>query len=1380
MPGSHPGRDPEEMRIDELRRIASPSKKDEADHYRVVDVVDRVYFDIVNERRQRRSRGAVGIFFENNTQLDKIHAVDYMPGPATSVKLSLESKDAGQEFIPDLIEISTVSAAKEVHPSDISRIIVPRQNKKQTEEIESRLGDAKNLGTGSADKSTSKIKSRVEQKRDGRLSPKSLSERYFSSHRLAYTTMRMIAELNYLDTVTLAVEQVQELELSRTAAIAAQESSTLSTSSADLGRVTGPNMADSTIRKENVLASALREIELKDAVVQTRASLSDMDANSKGLRYSLAREEESGRQLAEEITGPSDVPWAHRHAKQDDKDENARWGALADREPSLAPNPVMIIPDNSGGVAGHLLEEEIEKSKQLEVRIGHLLAELESKRSRYKMQLKDRNAALMREEMAIQNELLSLESFMTDVENKDQSRTVGLLARKGELDTDTTPGSAQQDLILLGSRMQQQEANPVLPDFVPTGALPVSTVKELPTFVGKQEFSVINEEMTIEAKEVIGLRHQNIPEGILRNGDLVSEVTAGIRDEDEKSNVPRLAQASNGSLLCSQDPSHSSDAEAISFQFTDEDEGCAESTSEEPQKLVEKEIFVRDEVAINVVAKDTSSAVQSLTSHGDVGTPIKEKPFTSEVDEVIYPSSSDPMSTTASEALRNPETTPTEDSGEGGSADSQNNSSILQTSASSTSKSLRESSDHFTPEAEAGSHARSADEIQEELMAVDTRSSVSQVKTQSLLSRFEVEDGEPIETDIGTISSQDSGSIASARVEDNGVRVEAVMESVISAEAGSEKSQIVEMLESNLQSETGNRSVTEEIEYSKSFEEDESDAKSLLEVASQAIDQYILPILSDDYIIQPVEEDLVSGNALAAEIESIVEEVCVKSITEEAIMSANDSSWIKAQAEKVDSPREVTSTGLEDKSVFDEPIESDELVSDFSASSVLDEKLVGRAVDTDLVAQHILDNMVAESTEVMEQIRRQKSLAKESSVALVARLDPDIIEPSPAASTNESIKLDTKSDLCNSVQNQSDTPTVPQDTTAKSTVVEDLTDSILKSFLNETLALVNVKVKNPAPSDDGPIMSVAPAADVCEVVVSNKGSHAESTSPAPPSTAFNLETFQSLRTSSFSNATSSQFALQFVTFILDTLPPPPTSLAPSCAPQKTVPSLKDLAVLGRSLRMKQGYTRKPTLPEALLEEMCKGLPEFIQFRFRLLFDATEEALGVIFAEHEARAIEEETYKSSRTATGDPARDSLNGASYPEDVIDIVWLNKKASVRPFRTSLSKGLRTLGLEPRPMSLPEIREAVLEYVKEWSEYSEVHGENLDALLIKEVRADERLWTDLADIERELAEECLEHVYGAVVDETLSECSWTVRRKRGTALSVGVLGSLPTEDLS
>jgi hypothetical protein len=203
---------------------------------------------------------------------------------------------------------------------------------------------------------------------------------------------------------------------------------------------------------------------------------------------------------------------------------------------------------------------------------------------------------------------------------------------------------------------------------------------------------------------------------------------------------------------------------------------------------------------------------------------------------------------------------------------------------------------------------------------------------------------------------------------------------------------------------------------------------------------------------------------------------------------------------------------------------------------------------------------------------------------------------------------------------------------------------------------------------------------------------------------------------------SSTFAHKFVEYLLSLLPPPPV--------QTTLPtSSAGAGRLGLSLTSTEPkYKRTPILSRALVEDAIRMEAVHIQCRCLLLFQATQEALNDIFWEHERVAVLDSNIPHSSTtgtATNNADSDTAEGR-----FLTSRRRHRRNSVSSLNVELGADSLTRKrrpgswLPPKPLSKTEVMEKVSKMVTEWAGYSETFGENLDTLLIQEVRLDEKVW--------------------------------------------------------
>ncbi|KAJ3229190.1 hypothetical protein HDU81_005557 [Chytriomyces hyalinus] len=141
-----------------------------------------------------------------------------------------------------------------------------------------------------------------------------------------------------------------------------------------------------------------------------------------------------------------------------------------------------------------------------------------------------------------------------------------------------------------------------------------------------------------------------------------------------------------------------------------------------------------------------------------------------------------------------------------------------------------------------------------------------------------------------------------------------------------------------------------------------------------------------------------------------------------------------------------------------------------------------------------------------------------------------------------------------------------------------------------------------------------------------------------------------------------------------------------------------------------GYERIPQIP-AEVRQALVGFPmdPVIRARYRLLLDLIREALEEVFEHHESFA----------------------------------------SDQPHRATRSF---IMLMPPRPISKKDTAARVAEKVGAWNAYTEVHGGNLDQMLMDSVKADEPDWLDMS-IDREIVVNLVaEGLFGDISKDALS----------------------------
>ena len=147
-----------------------------------------------------------------------------------------------------------------------------------------------------------------------------------------------------------------------------------------------------------------------------------------------------------------------------------------------------------------------------------------------------------------------------------------------------------------------------------------------------------------------------------------------------------------------------------------------------------------------------------------------------------------------------------------------------------------------------------------------------------------------------------------------------------------------------------------------------------------------------------------------------------------------------------------------------------------------------------------------------------------------------------------------------------------------------------------------------------------------------------------------------------------------------------------------------------------GYTDIPYIPDHILNDILAISNPELRARCRLLIHATQEVIATIFADY---------------------------SEYTNQ-------NAVASILHSRNSVS--------------FLKLKSNVVESTKKWAEYSETFGENLDALLIHEVREDEKVWRKPSKVleEKEVMQECVDEIWEGLLQDTVLRVDEVVMRKK------------------
>ncbi|TPX46099.1 hypothetical protein SeMB42_g03823 [Synchytrium endobioticum] len=135
------------------------------------------------------------------------------------------------------------------------------------------------------------------------------------------------------------------------------------------------------------------------------------------------------------------------------------------------------------------------------------------------------------------------------------------------------------------------------------------------------------------------------------------------------------------------------------------------------------------------------------------------------------------------------------------------------------------------------------------------------------------------------------------------------------------------------------------------------------------------------------------------------------------------------------------------------------------------------------------------------------------------------------------------------------------------------------------------------------------------------------------------------------------------------------------------------------------YQQAPILPRHIIESLIVTADRDVASDCVVLFDATNEAIESAFQPHET------------------------------------WIKK------YRNGKA------GLKPRGYSWSEVVKLVIDQIQEWMVYPEIHQENLDAFLIKEVKEAERNWWNLESEEEEIKEKVVSLLMEDLLFDTAQE---------------------------
>jgi hypothetical protein len=189
--------------------------------------------------------------------------------------------------------------------------------------------------------------------------------------------------------------------------------------------------------------------------------------------------------------------------------------------------------------------------------------------------------------------------------------------------------------------------------------------------------------------------------------------------------------------------------------------------------------------------------------------------------------------------------------------------------------------------------------------------------------------------------------------------------------------------------------------------------------------------------------------------------------------------------------------------------------------------------------------------------------------------------------------------------------------------------------------------------------------------------------------------------------TSSVFAIEFASNLLAFLPPP-----------------SNFQQVGGG-----AYDELVLVPDDIIQGITdEDDPPSVQMRYTLLLDATNEALRHIFKPHQQYVLEK------LNASNDNNNNNNNSETKSKDLFG-----------KMKFGLSK--------PRPISPKQLKEKVCANIQEWSGYSERYSENLDTMLIQEVKEDDKAWKEMLSDFTDVKEEVCRLIFDDLVKTELDE---------------------------
>ncbi|KAJ3086717.1 hypothetical protein HK102_012644 [Quaeritorhiza haematococci] len=177
----------------------------------------------------------------------------------------------------------------------------------------------------------------------------------------------------------------------------------------------------------------------------------------------------------------------------------------------------------------------------------------------------------------------------------------------------------------------------------------------------------------------------------------------------------------------------------------------------------------------------------------------------------------------------------------------------------------------------------------------------------------------------------------------------------------------------------------------------------------------------------------------------------------------------------------------------------------------------------------------------------------------------------------------------------------------------------------------------------------------------------------------------------------------------------------------------------------------PTTPALVIksEELLKGSEQFVNFALTFL-DSMPAPTSSTGRYSSAPLLSREVLESMNARVESSDRRIQNTL-----IFDSINEALSQIFRPFdksRTPHNKLRACPHIQPSPLTRQAVVDKVCDFLRQWSGYSEQHGENLDAMLIKEVKDDERdSWLDLGDSRVEVQMRLVEALWDGLLEDTV-----------------------------